>query len=114
MFRAAGGFEIDLAGDGGDSGIGDVGLLYGSAVNGELGHALIAAGIGALYGGCPNLRGKDCKTIPSIPWAAEAAFHFGPIVALGAQVFGNINQRDFMGGAIITLQLGWFGLNRSQ
>ncbi|MEP6835113.1 MAG: hypothetical protein ABJB74_17130 [Gemmatimonas sp.] len=113
MFRAAGGFELDLAGDGGDSGIGDVGVLYGRAINGEVGHALVAGGVGALYGGCPDLRGKACKTIPSLPVTAEAAFHFGPIFGLGAQLFGNINSRDIMYGGVVMIQLGWFGKTAS-
>ena len=91
-----------------------VGVLYGRAVNSEVGHVLFAGGLGALYGGCANARGRACKTIPSIPLAAEVALHLGPVIGLGAQLFGNINQRDLMYGGTIGLQLGWFDMSRPQ
>lgn len=109
MVRGVGGYEFDLAGDSsGERDVGDVGVLIGRGTTGGPGHALIAAGVGGFSGACGD-RTARCKSIPSIPLAVEAAIHIGPVVALGAQVLGNLNTRAPMIGGVVMLQVGWFG-----
>ncbi len=96
--------------DAGSRSIAEVSLLYGRAVTGRVGHAVIASGV-ALAGGdlCSSPSEAFCKeeTTLGIPVVAEVALRPLPIAGLGLQAFININPKALFGGVIVFVQLGW-------
>lgn len=95
----------DLVGSA-DSGLAEVGLLYGRVATGNMGFAAASAGASAVYfddsGGCS----RRCVTA-GIPLVLEMALTPLDVLGIGLQLFGNVNLRSPFAGLFIIIPLGW-------
>ena len=94
-----------------DDALSDVGVLYGRGLEGETGHASIAAGVAWVYAeDCPGglFSSGPCTTenTVGVPIVAEASFRPWSFVGIGGQAAVNLNAARTVFGVALILQLG--------
>lgn len=85
---------------------GELGVLYGRAATGYLGHASLSAGLAHVT----IDRTFDDQGIIStvgVPIAGEVVLRMLPVLGLGMQGFANLNTESIYGGLALFVQLGW-------
>ncbi len=81
---------------------GDYGVLYGRTMRWPLGYA--QASIGLAY--VQNEFEDDRPDVVGIPVSVGGAITPLPVVGLGLQAFGNLNETESFGGVVLTVEVG--------
>lgn len=81
---------------------GDYGVLYGRTMRWPLG--FVQASIGVAY--VDNAYEDDRPDVVGVPVSVGGAITPLPVVGLGLQAFGNLNETENFGGVALTAEIG--------